>query len=77
VTWHSRFELNRETLPLFEAKAVAILNELMLSERLRAMGCWMADITWLRNALDGTVPGRVFESEWREQIDSRHPAQAR
>jgi hypothetical protein len=70
VQWHSRFELNERTLPLFETKAVAILNELMLSERLRSLGCWMADVTWLRAVLEGSS-GRLFETDWRSQVGER------
>lgn len=71
VQWHSRFELSESTLPFFEAKATSVLNELMLSERLRALGCWIADITWLRRVLDGAAPGRLFEEHWRDQVSNR------
>jgi hypothetical protein len=73
VEWHSRFELTRETLSLFEAKATAILNEQMMSSRLRAQGCALVDATWLatRHASLGedeplgAIPG------WRWQITRR------
>jgi hypothetical protein len=73
VEWHSRFELTRETLSLFEAKATAILNEQMMSSRLRAQGCALVDATWLatrRASLGedeplGAIPG------WRWQITRR------
>jgi hypothetical protein len=71
VAWHSRFDLTEATLPFFEAKATAILNELMLTERLRSLGCWMADATWMRGVLDGTADGKLFEENWRDQITRR------
>lgn len=36
--WHSRFDLCPETLPLFEAKTIAILREQLLSARLLSQG---------------------------------------
>ncbi len=36
--WHSRFELTDATWPLFRAKAIAILNEALLSIRIRDLG---------------------------------------
>jgi hypothetical protein len=45
--WHSRFDLTMDTLAHFEAKAAAILNEHMLTIRLRAQGCPIIDATWL------------------------------
>jgi hypothetical protein len=71
VQWHSRFELNADTLAHFEAKAVAILNELLLSRRLQSIGCWMADVTWVQGVLDGRVPGCLFEEHWRDQVRNR------
>jgi hypothetical protein len=73
VEWHSRFELTPATLSLFEAKAMAILNEQVLSSRLRAQGCALVDATWLatqraRLPVDealGAIPG------WRWQITGR------
>jgi hypothetical protein len=73
VEWHSRFELTQEMLSLFEAKAMAILNEQMMSSRLRAQGCALVDATWLaarRAQLPegeplGAIPG------WRRQITQR------
>jgi hypothetical protein len=73
VEWHSRFELTEQTLSLFEAKAMAILNEHMLSSRLRVQGCALVDTTWLaaRCALVpageplGAIPG------WRWQVIRR------
>jgi hypothetical protein len=73
VEWHSRFELTPASLARFEAKATAILNEQLLSSRLRAQGCAPVDATWLaarhaRLAPDeplGVIPG------WRWQITAR------
>jgi hypothetical protein len=73
VEWHSRFELTQATLSLFEAKTLAILNEHMMSSRLRAQGCSLVDATWLaarRARLPhdeplGAIPG------WRRQITQR------
>lgn len=71
VQWHSRFELSGETLPWFEAKTLSILNEHLLSIRLRAQGCAMVDATWLAARCDeliqtgrplGSIPG------WRTQL---------
>jgi hypothetical protein len=73
VEWHSRFELTKATLSRFEAKAMAILNEQMMSARLRAQGCALVDATWLaarraRHPEDeplGAIPG------WRWQVAQR------
>jgi len=73
VEWHSRFDLSEGSLALFQAKASAILNEQMLSSRLRAQGCALVDATWLaarcaslaRGAPLGPVPG------WRWQVTHR------
>ncbi len=45
VEWHSRFELRDATLPRFRAKATAIVNEQLLTYRLRAQGCRPVDLT--------------------------------
>jgi hypothetical protein len=74
VTWHSRFDLSRETLAFFEAKALSILNEHALTIRLRAQGCATVDATWLaakvaqlgdRVSLQGAIP------DWRDQLAGR------
>jgi len=73
VEWHSRFELTHATLSLFEAKAMAILNEQLLSSRLRGQGCAPIDATWLaaqgarlaKGESLGAIPG------WRWQITER------
>jgi hypothetical protein len=65
-----RLQLNDETLHRFEAKAMAILNEQMLSARLRAQGGALVDATWLATRLAaneplGAIPG------WRRQLTER------
>jgi len=74
VQWHSRFVLSDDTLPLFQDKVLAILNESLLSIRLRAQGCAMVDATWLATRAKplklasqplGTIPS------WRKQITER------
>jgi hypothetical protein len=71
TTWHSRFQLDAESLPYFEAKASAILNEQLLSIRLRRGGCSIVDATWLgtqarRQARTlSAIPG------WKEQLAGR------
>ncbi len=72
--WHSRFALSDETLRFFEDKAVAVLNEGMLTGRLRAQGCGIVDATWL-----ATRAGQPFPAvrrlgaipDWRVQVTSR------
>jgi hypothetical protein len=74
VEWHSRFELNHETLSRFEAKTMAILNEQMLSARLRAQGCALVDATWLatRHARLRTGEPLGAIPAWRWQVTSRN-----
>jgi hypothetical protein len=72
VTWHSTFELTHATLAAFEQKARTILNEHLLSIRLRAIGCHLADVTWLSTKLRRGVGSRVLLStSWREQLANR------
>src|SRR5262245_19658235 len=72
VEWHSGFALTRDTLPTFEHKTVAILNEQLLGIRLRALGCHLIDVTWLstmlrhRNSLEIS-----WTTSWREQLANR------
>lgn len=70
TSWHSRISLTRETLALFEQKAVAILNEHLLSIRLRAQGCLLVDVTWLSAAVEA---GREVDwaTPWRAQLAGR------
>ncbi len=71
VEWHSRFELTSETLDFFEQKAIAIFNEQMLSVRLRAQGCVLADTLWAATTLtrDGRLPN--LTPPWRVQLARR------
>lgn len=70
VTWHSSFGLTLDTLPTFQAKAIAIMNEQMLGVRLRAMGCRVIDVTWLSTMLAGGHSIR-WRTPWREQLANR------
>jgi hypothetical protein len=73
VAWHSRIDLSEETLPRFEGKALAILNEHALSARLRAQGCAVVDISHLALLLAReTVPRRW--PAWRSQVTDRAEA---
>lgn len=71
--WHSRFALTRETLGVFEAKATAVLNEQLLSARLRAQGCALVDATWLATRRARLRPGEPLGAVpgWRWQITHR------
>jgi hypothetical protein len=73
VEWHSRFGLTLKTLPFFEAKAAAILNEHMLSLRLRAQGCAMVDAIWLAVRRVQLPPGQPLGAipYWRWQVTAR------
>jgi hypothetical protein len=73
VEWHSRFELTQATLSLFEAKAMAILNEQMLSSRLRAQGCALVDATWLAARHAQLPPDHLLGAipSWRWQVAQR------
>ena len=73
VTWHSRFVLSQETLPFFQAKAMAIFNEQMLAIRLRRQGCALVDVTWLATELrahGGARRQKPFP-RWRLQLEQR------
>jgi hypothetical protein len=71
MEWHSRFALTAETLDFFERKTLAILNEQMLSLRLQAQGCALADATWAATILarQGGLPDEI--PPWREQLAGR------
>lgn len=70
VTWHSSATLTPATLPVFQNKALAILNEHLLSIRLRAQGCLVTDVTWLSAMLaaGGTID---WSTPWRAQLAGR------
>jgi hypothetical protein len=72
VSWHSKFALTRETLPTFEQKARAIVNEQLLSIRLQALGCHLIDVTWLSKMLRRYNASEVpLSTPWREQLANR------
>jgi hypothetical protein len=72
VEWHSSFALTRDTVPAFEQKARAILNEQLLGIRLRALGCHLVDVTWLSAMLRHKSPLEIaWTTPWREQLASR------
>src|SRR5262249_21084209 len=68
TTWHSRFDLNETTRALFQNKAVAILNEHLLSIRLRAQGTHLLDLTYLAEIIDGGRPVPACFPHWRAQM---------
>lgn len=73
TVWHSRFELGPDTLPYFEAKVLAILNEHLLTLRLRRQGCIPVDATWLATQV-GRYGGDLelpAIPRWREQLAER------
>jgi hypothetical protein len=71
VTWHSVFSLTQETLPEFERKALAILNEHLFAIRLRALGCRVVDTTWLCTQLARDERDVNWTLGWREQLATR------
>lgn len=72
VVWHSRFTLCEDTLPLFRAKALAIVNEHLLSVRMRALGYPIVDVSWLAGQLaEQTAQGIDWRRPWRLQIEGR------
>jgi hypothetical protein len=75
TTWHSRFELNGMTRTLFRNKAVAIMNEHLLSIRLRAQGTHLLDLTYLAEMIGAGRPIPTPYPHWRAQMKmSRIPA---
>jgi hypothetical protein len=73
VTWHSRFELTKESLPNFEAKCLAILNEHALTMRLRSQGCAVIDAHWLATYAGASDDWRlpVPVPRWTHQLAER------
>ena len=72
VRWHSAFRLDEQTLPLFRAKATAILNEHLFSIRLRSAGFPLCDIAWLREQLRLYPEQEIdAETDWSTQIRGR------
>jgi hypothetical protein len=77
TTWHSRFELNAQTLPFFESKALAVFNEQMLSNRLQAQGCALVDATWLATSAGLNDAAQIdIIPNWRRQLTLRDEAAA-
>jgi hypothetical protein len=68
VVWHSKFPLNAETLPTFQHRARAIMNEHLLSLRLRALGCRLIDVTWLLAQLQTPGTRIDLDPDWRDQL---------
>jgi hypothetical protein len=72
VKWHSSLATTAETLPAFEHKALAIMNEQLLGVRLRAMGCRPVDVTWLATTLARSGGAPVsWDANWRKQLAGR------
>lgn len=72
VTWHSRFDLTNETLLLFRHKALAIINEHLLSVRLREAGHPMVDVGWLASEMASNSKDEVrWNCRWQEQLADR------
>jgi hypothetical protein len=72
MRWHSRVAPSAEDLSLFEGKAIAIVNEHLLSIRLRAMGCRLIDVTWLSARLrEAPGSGVDWEAGWQRQLAER------
>jgi hypothetical protein len=70
ATWHSAMALDERHLALFEQKALTILNEHLLSIRLRAAGCRLVDVTWLSSRAG--APDRIdWDTPWWRQIAER------
>jgi hypothetical protein len=71
VTWHSSFALDAATLPGFEQKAMAMLNEHLFGLRLRAIGCRTIDVTWLSGLLARRRPEVDWNTPWWRQLAER------
>lgn len=71
TAWHSRFDVSPETLRLFEDKTLAIINEHMLTVRLRAQGTRVLDQTWLAGHRTACLPLPAVWPAWREQLAAR------
>jgi hypothetical protein len=71
VSWHSPMKLTPETLPVFEQRARAIMNEHMLSIRLRAMSCRLTDVMWLAGRMHEDADPLGRRVDWRQQLGPR------
>ncbi len=65
--WHSSFDLSEETLPLFEAKTLAILREHLLSARLLGQATPCFDFRLLAKLSDRNVTLDQISSENRRR----------
>lgn len=72
TSWHSRFALGPESMDRFRMKGLAVLNELTLPARLRALGVEPVDLLWLEGqAAAGRIPDRPESVPWRAQLSGR------
>jgi hypothetical protein len=72
VEWHSRFSLEPQSFAHFCRKALAILNEHLLSIRLRAQGTHVIDTTWLATELAQKNADSIdWNTGWRAQLAGR------
>jgi hypothetical protein len=74
--WHSGFAVDHESLREFEQKTLAILNEQLLSIRLRAQGCPLVDVTWLDSVLKRTGRPPDLFTPWAQQMADRDESAA-
>ena len=71
-TWHSSFEVNKESLAFFQAKATAIFNEHLFAIRLRAQSTKLIDTTWLATQLKNRSLEQIdWSTFWRRQLAER------
>jgi hypothetical protein len=70
VKWHSPIDASPHAVEQFEGKAMAIINEHMLSIRLRAAGCRTIDVTWLSGLLAHRRPVD-WDTRWWRQLAER------
>ena len=71
VTWHSAIALDSDRLRFFEQKALTILNEHLLSARLRAAGCRLIDVSWLTSRWTSAAGPVDWQTPWWEQTINR------
>jgi len=72
TSWHSRLDPSQDCDRLeFQQKALSILNEHLLSVRLRAQGTNVVDITYLAELLETNSGLLVQFPNWTEQLRRR------
>lgn len=71
VSWHSPLSLTPESLPLFEQRARAIMNEHLLAIRLRALSARLVDVTWLAGRIQDHLIAFDRRVDWKEQLGPR------